>query len=996
MNKTPLSAQVRRRRPYLGLDYFREQDATLFFERNDDSRRCAETLMGFGVKILILQGSSGAGKSSFLRAGLVPYLKTEENRPVYFLNGGDDDVIRCTSDPMKWIGHAVFETSRKQIAAVAQIADGDADADAADDTAAPWAPPVDDAIFSVPRKALAEVVLDTLECLCNEVPGQLMLVLDQAEEVLTQRDSDLSNDSTEAFFYFLSEMYIRNIDVRIVVALRTEYYGRFRDELDIRDDRLSNRPRHGGVAPYLLRPIRDRDALIRIATAPARGEAARIYNYEFDPVVAGRIVDDILRLERHGSVTPLLQAVCAVLYDDLGENDRHIRLAQYESLGAIPGITNRYVRAGFRDALGESDKKTLARWYHLLFSLVSRQGGGTLVSEIETVDELRTRAEKLQISADVAAVLHKLSTSSWPLLRGLPPDRPTQFSLKHDILAGFFYRWKVAEDAMLAQQKAEEERLRKVEQANAAARTTIVLLILLAAAVILAGLAAWNSHDRFKIQIDDRLALAAEPPRSDYALSLQALLTAHDAIVARGTLPFGFPTRRLRQQTTAALGQALLRIPWFDGKYLAVGMSPEGDRALLLGEDGKIDELPLSPQAGSPALSKTPSRSLPPEAIRPRLISNVAAGYLEGLGPSALIEGQLYYWSGDAPAASMKIQAKLPPSLQRLRPLRYEFVGGALLVTGTKQGPEGDSEIYRLRMTAGDILNDRIRLQTPELVARTGRIAPAPVFAEAADLADTMAYISPPPGAWTGGGHRPAANGRAGTYAVGVARIGSGSLLDLPLPEKPAQRGSTIPFSPAFVLNDRAVLVSGPSGNVYWSPLPAVAGVGRRAKGPGLGTISIAALPADRTTLLPAHAYSPWGYPPLAAVQLPDKKLRFAWLSDAGVWVADGKPVLNRSVNATAVPGIPGALLVGEPGGSRLRFSRTGDFLLLQQQPQYGAATRLRVWNLSPRRSAAIAKYSDGQLVETACAALERSPQGLKGSAAFRLFRLPGVPKEPC
>jgi hypothetical protein len=231
---------------------------------------------------------------------------------------------------MKWIGRAVLEASRHRIAAAET-----ANADGPDDTAAPCAQLADDAIFGAPRSTLAEIVLDTLECLCNEVPGQLMLVLDQAEEVLTQKGSDLNNDSSAAFFYFLSEVYIRNINVRIVVALRTEYYGRFRDELDIRDDRLSNRPRHGGVAPYLLRSIRDRDALIRIATAPASGESGRIYNYEFDPDAAGRIVDDILMQERHGSVTPLLQAVCAVLYDDLKENDRTIRLEQYERLGGI-------------------------------------------------------------------------------------------------------------------------------------------------------------------------------------------------------------------------------------------------------------------------------------------------------------------------------------------------------------------------------------------------------------------------------------------------------------------------------------------------------------------------------------------------------------------------------------------------------------------------------------------------------------------------------------
>lgn len=989
MNKTPVAAQVRRSHPYLGLDYFREEDAALFFERDDDSRRCADTLLGFGVKILILQGSSGAGKSSFLRAGLVPYLKSHGEGTVYFLNDSDDDVIRCTSDPMKWIGRAVFAFSRREAALLQP-----AGAEVADETAPPCVPALGEALFHGPRKALAEAVLETLECLCNELPGQLMLVLDQAEEVLTQRDSDLNNESTAAFFYFLSEMYIRNIDVRIVVAMRTEYYGRFRDELDIRDDRLSSRPRHGGVASHLLRPIRNRDALIRIATAPARGEAASIYNYSFDPLVAARIVDDILKQERHGSVTPLLQAVCSVLYDDLGPGDRSIRLAQYERLGAIPGITRRYVETGFRAVLGPVDNKVLARWYHLLFSLVSRQGGGTLVSEIETVEELRTRADNLQISADVDGVLCKLCRPPSPLLRGQPPDRPTQFSLKHDILAGFFYRWKVEEDATLAQQKAEEERLRRVQQADAAAQTRIVSLVLLAAAALLGGLWVWNWHDRFETQIRDRLALAAEPPRSDYALSLLALLTAFDATNARNEQPLGFLSHDLRQETIAALRRALIRSPWFDGKFVAVGMNPEGDRAALLQEDGSIVELPLSPQAAAAPVSKTAPMALPPDAPKPRPHSSVATGYLAGLGPSVLIGRQLYYWSGGEPAEPVNLQDRWPSSLQRLYPQRYEFAGGALLVTGSRQGEAGENAFYRLRMTADDLLDKRRRFQKEELVARIGRVAPTPLFAESAGMDDTVAYLARAQAGWNGSDRSAADGSGAGRYTLRADRVGFGTLVDLPLPGNAAAHGNYMPYSPAFVLNGRAVLVSGPSTDFYWTPLPAMPPASP-ARAPGPGTISVAGLDRDTAALVPAKAYSPWAYSPLAAVDLPTR-LRFAWLSSAGLWVADAMPVPNQPVKAAPVPGVPAPLLMGEPGGSKLRFNRTGDFLMLQQQPQYGGMTQVRVWNLAPAWSKRIAEASDQQLMDMACAALTQGPQEWKDAKAIGLFRLPGASEELC
>src|ERR1700746_3700735 len=98
--------------PYRGLDFYRETDARLFRERDKDVRECADILLGFGVKILLLQGSSGSGKSSFLRAGLIPHLK-QQTRGNFFLNGRDS-VIRCTADPVAQITGALTAALAQQ------------------------------------------------------------------------------------------------------------------------------------------------------------------------------------------------------------------------------------------------------------------------------------------------------------------------------------------------------------------------------------------------------------------------------------------------------------------------------------------------------------------------------------------------------------------------------------------------------------------------------------------------------------------------------------------------------------------------------------------------------------------------------------------------------------------------------------------------------------------------------------------------------------------
>jgi TIR domain len=67
------------RPPFPGLLAFQEEDAAIYFGRDDDIRRLIERLEARraqgGTKLIALLGSSGSGKSSLLRAGVVPRLK---------------------------------------------------------------------------------------------------------------------------------------------------------------------------------------------------------------------------------------------------------------------------------------------------------------------------------------------------------------------------------------------------------------------------------------------------------------------------------------------------------------------------------------------------------------------------------------------------------------------------------------------------------------------------------------------------------------------------------------------------------------------------------------------------------------------------------------------------------------------------------------------------------------------------------------------------------
>jgi ABC-type uncharacterized transport system fused permease/ATPase subunit len=67
--------------PYKFLDYFEPEDADLFFGRDQEIRQLQRKF--HAARLLILHGESGTGKTSLIRAGLLPRLSPESYVPVY-------------------------------------------------------------------------------------------------------------------------------------------------------------------------------------------------------------------------------------------------------------------------------------------------------------------------------------------------------------------------------------------------------------------------------------------------------------------------------------------------------------------------------------------------------------------------------------------------------------------------------------------------------------------------------------------------------------------------------------------------------------------------------------------------------------------------------------------------------------------------------------------------------------------------------------------------
>ena len=72
------------RAPYRGLEALEPEDAAVFFGRSADIVRGIDALRGLAARkpprLLVVLGASGAGKSSFLRAGLWPRLARDDTQ----------------------------------------------------------------------------------------------------------------------------------------------------------------------------------------------------------------------------------------------------------------------------------------------------------------------------------------------------------------------------------------------------------------------------------------------------------------------------------------------------------------------------------------------------------------------------------------------------------------------------------------------------------------------------------------------------------------------------------------------------------------------------------------------------------------------------------------------------------------------------------------------------------------------------------------------------
>ncbi|MCI0400492.1 MAG: patatin-like phospholipase family protein [Gammaproteobacteria bacterium] len=407
-----MSEDESRSSPYKGLPPFDVEDAQYFFGRERDSRLIAADL--FAAPLTVLYGASGVGKSSVLRAGVVPLLAERTNLLIVLFSGWQ-------SDPLPGFKRAVAEAIFSTL-------------------------PLDDPDHLRYRDDISEIESQPLkEYLkkCAKIVGRrLMIILDQFEEYFLYHPQD-----DEFGRQFPAATAIGDVSVSFLLSMREEAVARL--------DRFEGR------LPTLFDNYRRIDHLDGSAGRAAIEKPIEQYNrlhdsiyqpIKIEPGLVEAVLEQIkvgqVKLEQlsHGFTTggtatvrietPYLQLVMDRLWRAaMDDRPRDLRLDTFKRLG----YAARIIRGHLEDATSNLTFQERGLASNIFRYLVTPSGSKIAL----TVGDLAyfTGIDE----SPIRTVLEKLCNSSARLLRPVAPlhsgQRDTGYEIFHDALAPAIRDW---------------------------------------------------------------------------------------------------------------------------------------------------------------------------------------------------------------------------------------------------------------------------------------------------------------------------------------------------------------------------------------------------------------------------------------------------------------------------------------------------------------------------------------------------------------------------
>jgi WD40 repeat protein/transcriptional regulator with XRE-family HTH domain len=400
--------------PYLGLVPFEERDARLFYGRDELAhrlvRRLAERLDGAGI--LLVAGESGSGKSSLLRAGLLPRLAAGALGP------GSEQwprrVIRPTASPLRELAmHLAEMVGADPVSVYRSLAVAPDEAPMLADQAARTATGHGAGPGSGGPAGAA-----------TGAPPRLVLVVDQFEELFTAgEDGGAGAVERTAFVTALNAAATVPAGpcglppALVVAAVRADYLGRL----------IAYPPLKAALDGGLFTVGPMSEAELRVAvTGPAAEAGLAVV-----PAVVEAVIAE-LRDEGGGGlgsgVLPLMSQAMAATWERR-EGDE-LTLRGYRRAGGVADAVNRGAQAAY-DAL-TSRQQDAARLVFTQLTIITADGqfarrrcgradlgsvGTRMAADIDAVIDGFSAQRLLVLGEDSVEIAHDALLQAWKQLR---------------------------------------------------------------------------------------------------------------------------------------------------------------------------------------------------------------------------------------------------------------------------------------------------------------------------------------------------------------------------------------------------------------------------------------------------------------------------------------------------------------------------------------------------------------------------------------------------
>lgn len=515
-------------RPYRGITPFDREDRALFLGREDDTVRFARLLDEPWTRGLFLHGGAGVGKASFLRAGVVPYLEdealgylvlrdrsdtaqtqAERDYPTLSVRAGGDltgqlaeALTAFAAQPFTYGTPAGGSITVDLPAIVNKYVQRRATASSEAIQTQPSAAPLGSTAITAGTPSVAEpsatgnqsspvmqlyeaishdpgVLARLLEEISLRLPFELVIVIEQGEDLLTQPAGAAAGARRQASLAALASLASSRARCKVIVALRTEFFGQLCEALSLGKDRAAWRDFY--LAPLGPKALTDAILLPTAVEPPLYGNVAphQHYRLSFESGVVSTIVAHAVALapEFKVSAAALAQAACAYLAAQAQERKEtlitmdHLRALRTDRRGRIDLVLDRYVERQLQQS--PLSRTAQASLRSLMTTMVRRQPDGTAIRPLFLARDLTHEwrgGDTLQNAVNAAA------QTELPLLQVqqlLVDGREGLYvSLAHDALAAWAMR-----------QTADAERRKFARSKVIDALYVLVPLIFLAAAL---------------------------------------------------------------------------------------------------------------------------------------------------------------------------------------------------------------------------------------------------------------------------------------------------------------------------------------------------------------------------------------------------------------------------------------------------------------------------------------------------------------------------------